>query len=49
MEIVGIEPDYFDSNPFPIPINLIFKSLPADQIICIIFNIYKIKFTNLLL
>ena len=33
MEIVGIEPDYFDSNPFPIPINLIFKSLPADQII----------------
>ena len=49
MEIVGIEPDYFDSNPSPIPINLIFKSLSGDQITCIPFSIYKIKFINLLL
>ena len=49
MEIVGIEPDYFDSNPFPIPSNLIFKILSGDRIKCITFSICKIKFTNLLL
>ena len=35
MEIIGIEPHYFDSNLLSIPINLIFKSLSGDQIISI--------------